>query len=169
MGDMTEQPGSEMDEEKAETEGAESDDEKREEALAPRHVARADATGVVVTAALLPRLPPEELHRQIVEQALQEVAVDVRAEADVDVEHGFDDAKEPVGHGTLGAQHDAEHAEDGRNAGDDAVETKITLDDPRDDGERHDGRYEEDLEPVEAAEGEPKQGKIAVACHFEKE
>ena len=164
-GDVFEQPGAEIDEEETKAEGAQSDDKERGEALTPRHVARLDAACVIVTATLLPRFPPEELHGQVVEEALQEVAIDVGAETDIDVEHTFDDAEEPVGHGSLGTQDDTEDTEDGGDAGDDAVETIITLNDPRYDCQRHDRQDQEDLEPVEAAEGEPKQRKIAITCH----
>ena len=118
-----------------------------------------------MTATLLPRFPPEELHGQVVEEALQEVAIDVGAETDIDVEHTFDDAEESVGHSSLGTQDDTEDTEDGGDAGDDAVETIITLNDPRYDCQRHDRQDQEDLEPVEAAESEPKQRKIAITCH----
>ena len=66
------------------------------------------------------------------------------AETDIDVEHTFDDAEEPVGHGSLGSQDDTEDTEDGGDAGNDAVETIITLNDPRDDCQRHDGQDQED-------------------------
>ena len=165
-GDVFEQPRAEIDEEETEAEGTDSDDKERSEALTPRHVACLDAASIVVTATLLPGFPPKELHGQIVEQTLQEVTVDVGAETDIDMQHTFDDAEEPVGHGTLGTQDDTEDAEDGGDAGDDAVETIITLEDPRDYSQRHDGQDQKDLEPVEAAEGEPKQRKIAITCHL---
>ena len=150
--DLLEHPGAEVDEEKAKAQRTRSDDEEGGQTLAPRHVARLDDPGVVVATTFLPRLPAEELHGQVVEQALEEVAVNVGAEADVDVEDTLDDAEEPIGHGSLGTEDHAKHAEDGGDARHDAIEAVVALDDPGDDGKRHDGDDQEDLKPVETPE-----------------
>ena len=64
----------------------------------------------------------------------------MRAEADVDVEESLDDSEYPVGQRALGTENDAEHPEYGSHGGYEGIDSKVTLDDKREDGQGEDGQ-----------------------------
>ena len=113
--ERVDKPWAEVGEEFAQCEGADSHRGHGEDALVPGHVAGVYGGRAVVAHALAPLFPADELHRQVIHKSLQHVAVDVCAEADVDVQKRLHGAEYPVGHGAFSAEHHAEHAQNGGN------------------------------------------------------
>ena len=56
-----------------------------------------------MASALLPHIEADELHRKVVEQTLKHVAIDVGAEADIDMQKSLNHTENPVGKRPLGS------------------------------------------------------------------